>query len=457
MAHSRPARNERRCKRPVGDFGWREDVLDTFNLAGGCDMTPTNSVGATIEEWDGHKEVRRLISETKELCELYTRLGYSPRVEESARGWLDELNDMEVSIPDFEQFQRLLDEEKASEEHLGGRRIFAEYYELYDEILNCRTDKNQVLTLLNKDLKKTLPYSCQSGVVCKPRNPDKFSTRLSWLERLLDRTPVPQSKEAREELLAKITKVRDDSQKENPELQTDVKELDEAIRRAWFRDGDCNYNGDWYHNERVRQLDDLLYCLVYARHKHKAWDPSFTEGVLQEIKGYLDNSWMHTPWLTKAAVQHLLEGDIAKLYPYPGLDWNEPAWHFKWVLVCSTVVVGSLLLLWYALQNWPIGRWPSYLLAACAAIIAWFFFTLDLYGVSWLRQYERARRTSTPLVQILSEVAKGSYHGPELARRLRDLEHKGICVHSLALALLELPQATPAKETPASPKSGEDG
>jgi hypothetical protein len=451
MAHSRRARNGSRLERPIGDFGWREDVLDTFNLAGGCDMTLTNSVGATREEWDGHKEVRRLISKTEELCELYKRLGYSPRVEENARSWLDELNDMEVSIPDFEQFQRLLDEEKASEERLGGRRIFAEYYELYDEILNCRTDKNQVLSLLNKDLKKTLPYICASGVVCKPRNPEKFSTRLSWLEGLFGRTQVPQSKEAREELLAKITKVREDSQKENTELQSAVKELDEAIRWAWFKDGECAFN------EKVRQLDDLLWSLVYVRHENKPSDPYFTDGLAKEIKGYLDSTWMHTPWLTKAAVQHLLEGDIAKLYPYPGLDWNEPAWHFKWVLVCSTVVVGSLLLLWYALQNWPIGRWPSYLLAACAAIIAWFFFTLDLYGVSWLRQYERARRTSTPLVQILSEVAKGSYHGPELARRLRDLEHKGICVHSLALALLELPQATPAKETPAPPKSGEDG
>jgi hypothetical protein len=266
------------------------------------------------EEWDGHKEVRSLIEDTDEICTLYQKLGYSPYVEQMARRLLEKLNDIEVNILDFQGFQKSLDEVLVALEHFRSGQeklnplIFADSG-LFEQVVESRRDKERILSLLNKNFREKLPIHIESSVIVRrPRDPDAFLSTLGELEKLFGDSWIPQSTETRNDLLEKIKEIREELQKENGDVLTALGSLNSEIRDTCFNIADEEAN------EKKRQLDELLWILVYTRHECKPQEPYFVEGVIKNVKKYWDNQWMHTPWLTRFALRHLLEAEIAKMY-----------------------------------------------------------------------------------------------------------------------------------------------
>jgi hypothetical protein len=116
---------------------------------------------------------------------------------------------------------------------------------------------------------------------------------------------------------------------------------------------------------------------------------------------------MHTKWLTVFILRHLFEGEVARQVPEGLSDKG---------LLVSALAIGLLI----HFDLWPFALvWGAGLL---------YYITTTVWQM---------HKTRT-LVACRQEVASGNYDGHEVARRLRDLERRGVFVHSLILRLLEL-------------------
>ena len=130
------------------------------------------------------------------------------------------------------------------------------------------------------------------------------------------------------------------------------------------------------------------------------------EGVVENAKLYLDSSWMHTKWLTDFILRHLFDGEVARKVPtWP--SHKELLWSAVAFPVLLYLNLRSIAFLWLAL-------WLLYYVSTTAR-----------HMKMW------------PLVACYQEVSSGTYDGPEVARRLRHLERRGVFIHSLILGLLE--------------------
>ena len=362
---------------------------------------------AETEEWDAHRAVRDLVQKTPELRDLYGRLGYSPYVEERCRKLLAQLNDFEVAIPDFAQFQESLDSViTAIERHARGEEkldpLFFADRELFESVVSARANLDAVIQLLNADFRKRLPISIETAAIAKrPRNPGAFSGVLRELEQLFGERWIPQTQEVRDELLEAVSELREELDRNDGSIVNSLESLEGRVEDAVFN------IADEYQDERKRSLDGVLLSVVYARHEDRPHDYHFIEGVAEEAKTYIGSAWMHTRWLSSFILRHLLDGEVARKVP-AGVSQRG--------LVVSAVGIGTL----------------HYLNLGVFALL-WLAAFLYYVGVTVWQTHK-----TKPLVLCQQEILAGNYDGAEVARRLRDLERRGVFVHSLILRLLEL-------------------
>jgi hypothetical protein len=366
------------------------------------------------EGWDPHRAVRDLVQKTPELCDLYHGLGYSPYLEWRCRELLAQLNDLEVVIPDFAVFESSLNSAIAAvERHERGEAPLTladalchyDRYdrELFESVVTARASRDAVLQLLNADFRKRLPSSVEASAISRrPRNPDTFAGVLRELDQLFREPWLPQTQDVREELLEAVSELREELERgENPSVVTILESVERRIEDAVFNIADKRQD------EKRRSLDGVLWSFVYVRHEYRPHAPYFIEGVTEEAKTYIRSAWMHTEWLTTFMLLHLLDGEVAS---------RVPARLSEKGLLVSTVAIVVLFYL-------------NLLLSGLSVLAA-----LSYYVGNAIWQTHKTR----PLVSCRQEIASGTYDGHEVGRRLRDLESRGVFVHSLILRLLEL-------------------
>jgi hypothetical protein len=369
------------------------------------------------EEWDGHRVVHDLVRQTDELRDLYRRLGYSPYVADECRKLLAQLDSLEVVILDFPAFQSSLDESVRAvecyergerQEALADGTLLPDNLQRFKEVVNARASQDEVLKLLNADWRQRLPIHVEvrARIERRARDRDAFARALAELDALFRKKWIPQSADEREQLLEKVAELRreldyDPSSLSPIDLSWQLKSLESSIEFAVLNIADQEQD------EKKRKLDAVLFSFVYVRHNYQPPDPYFVEGVTEEAETYLISPWMHTKWLTVFILRHLLDGEVARQVPERLSDKG---------LLVSALAIG--LFVHFDLRPFAL-LWGAGLL---------YYITTRIWQM---------RKTRT-LVACRQEVASGNYDGHEVARRLRDLERRGIFVHSLILRLLEL-------------------
>ncbi len=352
--------------------------------------------------WDEAADLRRLVDGTPELHALYEKIGYPPGVEREAERLAADLAALiHAEVPDWEAFDVALSDAEAQ---LGlpdtGQRYRSEDEELLREVLQARTDRDEVLRLLNRDpVRRLLPFVEQLPLVRngevvwrtpmemtlirkRPTDSEAFQRRLEELERLVRTAPLRRKPPARESVLAALSRLRRDLSRPNAYLPTPIQALSAAL-------------DEWLHRahepalrRRREELDDLLLGMIQVRHIHKNGGEGGEgprEAARRLAQLYAGQPWMHTPWLTTRALTILLDAELALLPEGEGEEPGSPA--------------------------------------APAAVIR----------------------------LVRNEVTSQHYDSDETIRRLRQQEEKGFYVHSLVYALLRMNRLpTGAPEEPPS-------
>lgn len=386
------------------------------------------------EEWDAHEEVRKLVERNDELKALYKKLGYSPHIERQSREVIRGLKDLlRTEILDFAAFQRVLNE-------VGGVR-FADRSHL-DGLMAALCDKGKVLELLNSGgLSTELPYQLKAFTRTQVTHPARFARLLDdlaelyivaadpdwgqfWDQRQDDpgsameayekaarnaarsrRNPI--SEGVREEIAYAIAGVRQELQRDGGDIETSLNSLESEVESAMRLDHDDAAQ------EKKDRLDDLLWNLIYAHHEYKPDDAYYKQTIQEQAKNYLDSTWIHTPWITTHMLRQLLDAELAAVTP------KKPS---EKLLVGSLLGIGLLFLISLFVNlhwHWLVWPWLAYLV--------WYY---------W--QHVPRLRKARVLQLIRDEVAAGGYDGEEAARRLRQLEERGVYVHSLTYPLIRL-------------------
>jgi len=392
------------------------------------------------EEWDAHEEVRKLVERNDELKALYRKLGYSPYIERQSREVIRGLKDLvRTELSDFAAFQRAVE---------GVR--FADRSHL-DELLAARGDKGKVVELLNSGSFSTeLPYQLKAFTRTQVTDPARFTKLLDDLGELYivaadpdwsqfsgkDRDESgsaleayekaarnaarsrrnPISEGVREEIAYAIARVRRELQSDGGDIESSLNSLESEVESAMRLDHDDAVQ------EKKGRLDDLLWNLVYVRHEYKPDHRYFKETIQEQAKKYLDSTWMHTPWITTHILWQLLDAELAAVTP------KEPSEK----LVGSLLRIGLLFLISLFLISLFVNLHWHWLVWPWLAYLVWYY---------W--QYDPRLRKARVLRLIRDEVAAGGYDGEEVARRLRQLEEKGVYVHSLMYPLIRLGGTSP--------------
>ena len=217
-----------------------------------------------------------------------------------------------------------------------------------------------------------------------------------------------------------------------------------SLKRA--RDSTIGLRQDSAHAERLRELDSVLWDLVYIRHEHNPLERPhdaryFGESVLEQAEKYLARDWMHTPWLTNRLMVDLLDSVIGTLAaeitaPDPsrftaGLPW--PWGILVPKLLSFLFFVGSVIGIALAFAvDLPWVGWAGIGYVACH----YFWRFRRNYLLSKIRG-DLAAWVSR-LEWIRDEVKRGTYDPAEIADRLRKPEEKGFVIPSLVFPLLKL-------------------
>ena len=166
-------------------------------------------------------------------------------------------------------------------------------------------------------------------------------------------------------------------------------------------------------SQKKKKLDDVIWNLVYAEGRYRPDEAAFKEMLLEAAKKYLENPWMHTPWLTTRVLTKLLDAESA-------LVGKVVSWPVAHPFQAIGLIAFFGFFLYLNDYDW----------------FSWLFVAAWLVGLFWW--WQSAVRKTRALQPIWDEVATGNYCGEEIARRLRHCEKKGLCVPTLAYALLRL-------------------
>jgi hypothetical protein len=360
----------------------------------------------STKEWDSHEFTQKSLLDTKELRHLCASIGYDVSLNERVRSQIKRLRNLEVEIPDFDAFQKDIDNfitnvESYRSDKIKNHEFFLGNRELNDQIFAIRNDKDTVIKALNTKCHTHLPYDIEyNSIVRQPVDKIDFISALDNLEALFNSGHLSHNKYILGELIHDILEIRKELEKNLPHIDVLVQTFCMKVAR--------NFNEA--SNEKMDKIYSLLWQLNYTQHEYGNTPDSYTniELIAGEVKTYIANPWMHIPYFHNRILIHMLNYEVATKLP------KEPSWKsFVFTLAISGILLffGIKWLGWMILGN---------------------YFMFHLIPTYW------KRHKAMPLIIVRDEIWHGNYNGPELARRLRSLELKGIYVNSLILALLDL-------------------
>lgn len=227
----------------------------------------------------------------------------------------------------------------------------------------------------------------------------RFGEVLDELERLYTGSDGEASEEDRKEVLEDVSRVRERILKD-PQPYFDAHN-DPLVNLPVFENSGVN-------------VFRLLLETLCARYRYGPADPQFRRCILSETRRYLDQPFMHVPFLTKHLLNDLFS---AEFYPHVGA-----AGFLKRRQLVVFGVVLALGVVWHFRLYWVAG-----ILTLPALVIAEFI---------W--EAFKGYRAMGKLAPIREEVESEFYDGEEIVWRLRQLEGKGVHLSSLLSPLLRL-------------------
>lgn len=292
----------------------------------------------SIESFDSKLATQKVIENTAELMTLFEKLGYSARVDRESNELIKEMKSLiKTEIIDFAGFDKALTE---IEQQLANKETSNKYRlednKLLSEILTVKLDKDKVLAILNRNpiydllpFIEQIPFYKNEEVVWRtavehslirkrPTNPDLFASLLEKLKVLFSTIKNPQSKILREEVLEAIEKLSRDLQKPNSYLPIPLKFLEEKVVSYIVSAP----------NETVQAkkeaLSNLLASQLTLRYKYRfdtnkelllpvSESKVYRQLVQQEVKKYLDASFLQISWLSNYMLITLLNSELAIL------------------------------------------------------------------------------------------------------------------------------------------------
>jgi hypothetical protein len=299
------------------------------------------------------------------------------------------------------------DERKEIEKLIGSNREIGALYNTigYNRFIDCEFKRllDAVTALIQAE---------------RPTDAVGFVRLLDRLADLCEDRRNPQPERVKQAILDAIAKLREDFEKDTLTLQTSVDQLKEEIEAA------ANLSQDFKARIKKEQLDKLLLEIVNVQHEYiRRFVPDYFYLVLphslapSSIQEYLDNPWMHIPWLTQTLLTIQLDADLTFLRPpHPSL------WKMSLAMI-GAIVLGFISWKWKSLTDY-------WFYVAMAGLIGWGFWPEIAFG--------RGMQKLSGLNSVRFEVANGYYDSRVLTRRLREEERKGLYVHSLIYPLLRL-------------------
>jgi hypothetical protein len=442
--------------------------------------------------WDAGDDMRELIVRTPELDRLFGRLGYSARLDIDTDKTIAHLKSLLQLDVNFSSFQREVDNVQAEIDKVerGDVSIPAEISEpearklwmdlahpLHDVLdggkwkANCwkaaliaRKDKKKlggVLTLLKQAFEDEwwgymvsahdrVPFRDLGFAKWNVSQPAEFLKLLQNFESDIESAEAILGQSTSRQLCEHAAQVKRSVQSMDADIWRSLLSLKRARDSAISPRQDCPTGAN------LKELDSLLWDLVYMKHEH---DPLkspndarfFGDAVLEQTEKYLARDWMHTPWLTNRLVGDLLDSVIGAVAAEIGAaDSGRITAGLPWpwgVLVPKLVsflfFVGSVIGIALAFAaDLPWLGWAG------IGYVAWHYFWRFRrnYLVSKIRGELAA--WASRLEWIRDEVTRGKYDPVEIANRLRKPEEKRFVIPSLVFPLLKL---APCQEATSAP------
>lgn len=363
------------------------------------------------EDWDADAALRQLVRHSDDLRGLYASLGYDLDVEARIEQSIEALKrTIQADIPDFAALWSTfanatlpspsvprLPGSPDPEPHPAERLLHA--------VIKAGPDEQQVRHLLNRaPMEEPVPYVevlpvARNGAVTwrpvaevtlvqkRPSDPERFRQMLEHLEALIRVSPLERSAQATDAVQQALTNLRSALERPEANLPLALTALEEQIFQ-WLNRAHLQEPYG-----RKQALDTLLHTLVLLRRTCVAplqAGISLKAGTLATGNQQVQSMaamYLASPWMQ---VPHLT------------------------VLLLTTFLELRLSAFAEAEQGNP---------AAPAGVLR----------------------------LINDEIASGYYASGELLRRLRELEGRGLFVHSLVHALLELDSSARGRSLSAAP------
>jgi len=280
------------------------------------------------------------------LRRLYATLGYAPEFAQQCTQLLRELTALiSAEVQDFAAFYNTVRDIQAHLTALGhstpshdllarARLQKASDDPLWRAVLTAGDDRDQVLALLNRDpVHEQLPFIeqvplAQDGQVVwrtpvevalirkRPGDSERFAQTLAALTTLFTAPRVLLHTQARQQVLDAIARVQREVQRPDGYLPTHLQALAGKMALCLQQAPSTTARA------RRQALDRLLEACVTLRHTYASGSaPGSTSAATagaccrrqaqQHAQYYLNNAWMHTPWLTVYVLTNLLDSDLA--------------------------------------------------------------------------------------------------------------------------------------------------
>ena len=355
--------------------------------------------------WSKEEELKQFVNSSSEIRSLYERLQFSPEVERRAEELLEALKrEIQTEIPDYQAFQAALAQVRgqvAGNGANGQRQYTTDNDALLEEVLESVDDPDRVLDILNRDpVDSLLPFVeqiplCRNGAV---------TWRTPMEVKVIHKRPIDRARFV--ELLDELDRlVRSAKLRRRQTAKARVLEALSRLRRELGRENAYLPTSiqlleskilKWLrdsHQKTARgkrdELDDLLRRLLEVHHRY-GW---YVSGDARPDRA------------SSARFRNEIQAQ-AKSYV-------ETQWLHTPLLTTHVLA--------------------------------------DLLGSELVAERRQKHGAAHGVLRLVwEEVSSGNYDSDETIRRLREVEARGLFVHSLNYALLRLNSLT----TAATPRSG---
>jgi len=342
---------------------------------------------APAPEVDVEREVRDLIDTTPELQALYQKIQCSPALERQLEQLLSELKELiRVEIPDFPAFREALRQIRARADDgvapASQSRYLGSNLALLDAVLAAEDDRTGILEILNRNpVEDLLPFVEQIPL---HRNGKIVWSTPMELAIMRKRPHDPRRFALVLEEIEKLVRSSKLSRKEQSRS-----EVLDTVSRA--------------RRELQRENAYILTSLKLLDVKLDEWLRHATQPASRRKRVELD-LLLRELIRTRHALDEADRSALKETTQSQARQYLDGTWlHTRWL---TTYVLTNLL-------------------------------GSELYGFS-NRQRKASASPGNVLELVCEEVSSGNYDSEETTRRLRQMEERGVYVHSLSYALLRL-------------------